>query len=169
MKLFQYCSLVAGLTLIHFNVVNAQDINFDDLKRQGRPLAKTVVISGLAAEAKSNLSRFDEIDSSRVAQREVDMRASANRYETQAKDAQAKDNKGKATQTPAVSTSSSSSGYICKVYCNSGTTSAVIDARSPSDAAQKIDQPAVADKICRDAGRGNASSKTMGSAQCSRQ
>ncbi len=85
MKLFQFWLMVTGLTLNQFNFANAQDINFDDLKRQGRPLSKTVTITGLADEAKSNLSRFDEIDSSRVAQREVDMRASAERYQTQGK------------------------------------------------------------------------------------
>ena len=44
--------------------------------------------SALAAEARSNLSRFDEIDNSHVAQREVDMRASAERYQTQGKGGQ---------------------------------------------------------------------------------
>ena len=58
--------------------------------------------------------------------------------------------------------------YVCKVYCNSGTTSVVVDASSASDAAKKIDPQAVADRVCKDAGKGNASSKTMGSAQCDR-
>jgi hypothetical protein len=57
--------------------------------------------------------------------------------------------------------------YICKVYCNSGSTSIVVTASSSSDAAKKIDPTPVANQICKDAGKGNASSSTMGSSQCS--
>lgn len=59
------------------------------------------------------------------------------------------------------------SEYVCKVYCNSGSTTVVIQASSSSDAAKKIDPTPVANKICQDAGKGNASSSTMGSNQCS--
>jgi hypothetical protein len=58
--------------------------------------------------------------------------------------------------------------YSCKVYCQNGSTTATVSASSASDAAAKIDPTPVANKICRDAGKGNASSSTMGSNQCSR-
>lgn len=68
----------------------------------------------------------------------------------------------------ALSSAAYAGEYVCKVYCNSGITSILVDASSASDAAKKIDPQPVADKICKDAGKGNASSKTMGSAQCDR-
>lgn len=58
--------------------------------------------------------------------------------------------------------------YVCKVYCNGGTTSVVVQASSSSEAAKKIDPAPVANQVCREAGLGNASSSTMGSSQCSR-
>ncbi len=64
-------------------------------------------------------------------------------------------------------TAAQASEYVCKVYCNSGSTSVVITASSSSDAAKKIDPTPVANKICQDAGKGNASSSTMSSNQCS--
>ncbi len=57
--------------------------------------------------------------------------------------------------------------YVCKVYCSSGTTSVFVTASSSSDAAKKIDPTPVANKICQDAGKGNASSSTMSGNQCS--
>lgn len=57
--------------------------------------------------------------------------------------------------------------YVCTVYCANGKTQAVVQASSPSDAARKIDPTPVANQICQDARLGNASSKSMGSAQCS--
>ncbi len=57
--------------------------------------------------------------------------------------------------------------YVCKVYCSSGTTSVVVPASSSSDAAKKINPTPVANKICQDAGKGNASSSTMSGNQCS--
>lgn len=43
-----------------------------------------------------------------------------------------------------------------------------IKASSAKDAADKIDPMPVANQICREAGKGNASTATMGSNQCSR-
>lgn len=63
--------------------------------------------------------------------------------------------------------SSQAAEYVCKVYCNSGSTSIVISASSSSDAAAKIDPTPVANRICQEAGKGNASTSTMGSQQCS--
>lgn len=63
--------------------------------------------------------------------------------------------------------SAHASEFVCKVYCANGTTSVVIQADSRSDAAKKIDPEPVANQICRNAGKGNASSSTMGSSQCS--
>ena len=57
--------------------------------------------------------------------------------------------------------------YVCKVYCDSGSTNAVVQASSASDAAKKIDPTPVANRICQDAGKGNASSSTMSGGQCS--
>ena len=65
--------------------------------------------------------------------------------------------------------SSQAGEYVCKVYCASGSTTVVITASSSSDAAQKIDPTPVANRICQEAGKGNASSSTMGSSQCSAQ
>lgn len=56
--------------------------------------------------------------------------------------------------------------YVCKVYCNSGSVNVIVPAGSSSDAAAKIDPTSVANRICQDAGKGNASSSTMGSNQC---
>lgn len=63
--------------------------------------------------------------------------------------------------------SSQAGEYVCKVYCSSGSTNVVISASSSSDAASKIDPTPVANRICQDAGKGNASTSTMGSQQCS--
>ncbi len=60
------------------------------------------------------------------------------------------------------------SEYVCKVYCNNGSTFATVTASSSSDAASKIDPTPVANRISQDAGKGNASSSTMGSSQCSK-
>lgn len=57
--------------------------------------------------------------------------------------------------------------YVCKVYCTKGTTQATVKADSKSDAAKKIDSNGVADQVCKDAGKGAASSSTMKSEQCS--
>lgn len=57
--------------------------------------------------------------------------------------------------------------YVCKVYCDGGSTNAVVQASSASDAARKIDPTPVANNICQDAGKGNASSSTMSGGQCS--
>ena len=59
----------------------AQEINFDDLKRQGRPLSKTVVIQGIATEAGNLLSQIEQADGNLNASRESSMRDSAQRYE----------------------------------------------------------------------------------------
>jgi hypothetical protein len=66
------------------------------------------------------------------------------------------------------SASAQAAEYVCKVYCNSGSTYATVTASSSSDAAKKIDPTPVANQICQDAGKGNASSATMGSSQCER-
>ena len=60
------------------------------------------------------------------------------------------------------------SEYVCKVYCDKGSAYATVTASSSSDAASKIDPTPVANRICQDAGKGNASSSTMGSSQCSK-
>lgn len=57
--------------------------------------------------------------------------------------------------------------YVCKVYCNGGTTTVVVSAGSSSEAAKKVDPTPVANQICKDAGKGNASSSTMSGNQCS--
>ena len=59
--------------------------------------------------------------------------------------------------------------YSCKVYCNSGSTYVSIYANSSSEAAEKIDPTPVANQICQNAGKGNASSSSMSSNQCTRQ
>lgn len=44
----------------------AQDINFDDLRRAGTPLAKSYTISGAGAEGRSAVMKFGDIDTQRV-------------------------------------------------------------------------------------------------------
>jgi Zn-dependent peptidase ImmA (M78 family) len=66
------------------------------------------------------------------------------------------------------STSVMAQTYSCKVYCANGSTFVNIKASSAKDAAEKIDPTPVANQICREAGKGNASSNTMGSNQCTR-
>jgi hypothetical protein len=65
------------------------------------------------------------------------------------------------------STSGHAAEYVCQVYCSGGTTSVVVPASSSSDAASKIDPTPVANQICKEAGKGTASSSTMRSNQCS--
>lgn len=59
--------------------------------------------------------------------------------------------------------------YVCKVYCTSGgATSATVSASSSSDAAKQLDSSqATVDRICKAAGKGSASTSSMGSSQCS--
>ncbi len=61
------------------------------------------------------------------------------------------------------SASAQSAEYVCKVYCDKGSTYATVTASSSSDAASQIDPTPVANRICQDADKGNASSSTMGS------
>lgn len=56
--------------------------------------------------------------------------------------------------------------YICKVYCNEGTTNVTVRADSKKEAAYKVDQEC--DKICKNDNRGKASNETMRPEQCSR-
>lgn len=58
--------------------------------------------------------------------------------------------------------------YVCKVYCSGGTTSAVVNASSSSDAASKINPQPVADQVCRDAGYSKATTGTMSPSQCAK-
>ncbi len=62
--------------------------------------------------------------------------------------------------------SSNAAEYVCKVYCNSGSTEVLVNASSKRDAAEKIDPTPVANRICKEAGKGNASSSTMSGDQC---
>lgn len=43
-----------------------QDINFDDLKRQGRPLTKSLVVEGAGRDGRGLLQQFSEVDDGRV-------------------------------------------------------------------------------------------------------
>lgn len=46
-----------------------QDINFDDLKREGRPLTKSLVVEGAGRDGRGLLQQFSEVDDSRVESR----------------------------------------------------------------------------------------------------
>lgn len=59
------CALIVGHMTIPL-MVNAQDINFDDLQRQGPGLSKTLSVPGLKAEGSRYLTQFDGIDTGRV-------------------------------------------------------------------------------------------------------
>ena len=58
------------------------------------------------------------------------------------------------------------SEYVCKVYCNSGTTAVVVNADSRDDAAAKVDK--MPDQVCKGEGKGDKSSQTMRPEQCSK-
>ncbi|GEM_PF-3304806 len=47
--------------------VGAQDINFSDLKRPGRPLTKSYTIQGVRSEGSKYIGNFNEVDGGRVA------------------------------------------------------------------------------------------------------
>lgn len=60
--------------------------------------------------------------------------------------------------------------YVCTVYCDNGKTQSVVDASSSSDAANQLDSSqSRVNQICQDDNRGNASTSSLGSSQCSRQ
>lgn len=44
----------------------AQDINFDDLRRPGKPLSKSYTVKGAGAEGASAIMKFGDIDTRRV-------------------------------------------------------------------------------------------------------
>lgn len=56
--------------------------------------------------------------------------------------------------------------YVCKVYCQSGTTYVDVDANSKSEAAAKVD--VMPDAVCKGENKGNKSNQTMRPEQCSR-
>lgn len=53
------------LSIFICSIAASQDINFDDLKRPGRPLSISATTSGLADEARNHMSQFDEVDTGR--------------------------------------------------------------------------------------------------------
>lgn len=61
------CCVVLGLAALP--VVAAEDINFSDLQRPGAGLSRSAVVPGLAKEGASFVSRFREVDSGRIEDR----------------------------------------------------------------------------------------------------
>lgn len=101
--------LIQSMLLSLFIVisVSAQEINFKDLNRPGKPLNKSYSIKGVGKEGDQYISRFNETDSGRVAARE----RSRSNY----------------TASPVASSSNTSSStaspdkkFVCTLTCESG-------------------------------------------------
>ena len=115
----------------------SQDINFNDLKRPGKNLTKTVVIPNTANESQEYLKRFDEMDTvrfDRIVEAQAAARVNQQRYENVGKDGEGR--------------------WICTFKCTVG---GLGESRGPfterfsgstrSDAKRSLEN--IADKLCR--------------------
>ena len=63
-------NLLTGLSVIVLAMqclpLFAQEINFSDLKREGTPVVKRYIVSGIASDGRSYLQHFDGVDTARI-------------------------------------------------------------------------------------------------------
>lgn len=137
----------------------ADDINFSDLQRPGGGLSRSAVVPGLAAEGASFVSRFSEVDTSRV----EDLRRSR---------AAAASYSSRSSSSSSASSSSKKSApsnktFICTIYCVSASGPKVqheVKASSKAEAARYMSNNS--DQICKSDGLGKASSASFSENQC---
>jgi len=155
-------SLIAAFAM---TVASAQqDINFDDLKRQGRPLTKSLVVEGAGRDGRGLLQQFSEVDDTRVETRRQFFSSSSSGSST-------------SSSSPSTSGSGSSSSksnerqasktFVCTIYCvsiNGPRVQHEVKAPSRSEAARYLNDNA--NQICRSDGLGKASSASFSESQC---
>jgi len=138
----------------------AQEINFSDLKREGSPVVKRYVVSGVANDGRSYLEHFDGIDRNRVqAYRAAAAQAAANRAAESRNSVSSSSKSAPPPKAPKT--------FSCYIYCNSGggpTTSRDVQAASRSEAAKYMGDNA--DQICQNSGYRRASSISFPESQC---
>lgn len=140
----------------------AQDINFRDLSRQGRPVIKRYVVEGILADGREYLEKFDGIDTSRVqASRAAAAQAAAYQAE------QSRNNSSNASSKASVSSTKSMKTYACVIYCNSASGPKItreVSAATRSEAAKYMGDNA--DSICKNTGYQRSSSHSFAESQC---
>lgn len=138
----------------------AQEINFSDLKREGRPVVKRYVVAGVANDGRSYLEHFDGVDRGRVqAYRAAAAQAAASRA---AENRNSTSSSSKSSPPPKVAKT-----FSCYIYCNSGggpITNRDVQAASRSEAAKFMGDNA--DQICQNSGYRRASSISFPESQC---
>lgn len=140
----------------------AQDINFKDLSREGRPVTKRYVVEGIAADGREYLTHFDGVDASRV---QASRAAAAQAATYQAE--QSRNNATSAASKSNAPTAKSAKTYACVIYCNSSSGPKItreVTATSRREAAKLIGNNA--DSLCKNTGYQHASSVTFPEDQC---
>lgn len=87
-----------------------QDINFDDLKRQGQPLAKSLVVEGAGRDGRGLLQQFSEVDDTRVESRRQ-------LFSSGSSDSNASSSSASTGSSGSRSTGSGSRSYMCEYKC----------------------------------------------------
>lgn len=96
------CMLVAAS-------VEAQDLNFNDLKRPGKPLVKSYTIQGVGSEGNRYIRNFNEVDSSRVSVKEASRSASSSGVSAST---------STSTSTSSKNVSEPNGNFECKFVCS---------------------------------------------------
>ena len=87
-----------------------QDINFDDLKRQGRPLTKSLVVDGAGRDGRGLLQQFSEVDDARIESRRQ-------LFSSGSSSSDSSSSSSSTTSSSSRSTGSGSRSYVCEYKC----------------------------------------------------
>lgn len=140
------------------SAAQAQDnINFQDLARPGPPVIKRYTVTGLEADGRSYLAKFDGVDTERIEARRAMMSSGSGQSSSSSSSSYG----GTKTESPKAKT------FVCTIYCQSSsgpTINREVKAASRREAAQFMG--ANADQICRGTGFDRASARAFPENQC---
>ena len=141
-----------------------QDINFDDLKRQGRPLTKTLVVDGAGRDGQGLLQQFSEVDDARVETRRQFFSSSSsgsNSSSSSSSTGRSSSSSSKSNERQASKT------FVCTIYCvsiNGPKVQHEVKASSRTEAARYVGNNA--NQICRADGLSKSSNASFSDSQC---
>jgi hypothetical protein len=158
-KLILICFLCSNLA----HAAKKDEINFDDLQRQGAELSKTVVIPQISKEADSYMRDFIGSDTVRTEERNARSSYSG----SGSSGTSSSDNSTSSSNSSSKNNSRTSKNFSCHVYCksvNGPVTWIDVSAESRRAAADYIDSHG--HEICRESGYSNASNSRFKESQC---